>query len=148
MLGVVADLLEACHESKHETSTFDARGGSDLCHHIGHDRRIQRCLFLGERNDLVGLGFWWQVRRDVWVGLAASEQEWPQEAVQLSRDIGVAIALDRGGEILPEPFLGAEQAGGRPIENGPQVEKLILDWCTGEREARSRRDRSKCPRRA
>src|SRR5690606_20362140 len=132
--GVVADLLEPGEQFDDEAAPGHALGVLDAAHHLAHDRLVQGGLFGGEGDRPVGLGLGRQFGRDAGGGLAAARQERPHQPRQPLARCGAA-GLDGPGPAGAEAGQRAEQAGGGPVEDGPQVRQVVLDGGAGEGDA-------------
>ena len=79
------------------------------------------------------LGAGREVGRDL--GLHAAEQEGPHHAGEGEAALGVAVALDGGGEAPAEGRRGAEEARHDDAEEAPELGEAVLDGCAGEGDA-------------
>ncbi len=144
---VVADLLERGQELQDQPPTGHPLGLGDGGHGLGHHRSVQRDLLGGERDEPVGLGLGRQVGDDVGVGLAPAQEERPHQAGEVLGGVGVAVAFHPHRHLTPEAVERAEQAGGGPVEERPEVDEAVLDRGAGECEAGPGRHRPQGPRR-
>ncbi len=139
---MVADLLEAGEQGEHETPSLRVVGGEplDALHRVADERLVEHRLLPGQAEQLVGLGLRRQLRRDPGVGLAAAEQERPDQVGELARLGRLDPGLDGRGPDPPEGLAAPEQAGDRPVEDRPELGELVLDGRAGQRDPRAARD--------
>ena len=138
--GVVADLLEPGEQRQHQPAPGGLVGPLDPVHRLADQRLVEHHLLAGQADHVVGLGLGRQLRRDAGVGLAAAEQERLHELGEAAGHARVDAALDRCRPHLAEGVARAEQTGGGPVEDRPQLGQVVLHGRAGQRHPAPRLD--------
>ena len=133
---VVADLLEPGEQLEHQAAAGLLVGALDAGHRVAHERLVEDHLLAGQPEQVVGLGLVRQLGRDAGVGLAATQEERADQAGELPSLGRLVAGLDRAGPDLAERLAAAEQAGGRPVEDRPELGQVVLDGGAGEGDPR------------
>ncbi len=144
---VVADLLQHGEEAEHETLPGDAVLVLDRLQGLAHLGLVEGGLLLGERDRHVGDGPRRQVGGDARIGLLPAEEERADRTGEPLGGQRVPVALDGSGHRAHEPFERAEQSGGGPVEDRPQLAQPVLDRGPGEGQAGGAADGAQGPRR-
>ena len=131
---VVADLLEPGQQRQHQPAAGVLVGALDPVHGVADEGLVEDDLLAGQPERVVGLGLGRQLRRDAGVGLAAAQQERADQLGELARLGRLEPGLDRRGPDLAEGVAAAEQPGGRPVEDRPQLGEVVLHRGAGQRD--------------
>ena len=140
--GVVADLLEAGEHREHQAAAGVLVGALDPVHRVADEGLVEDDLLPGQREQVVGVGARWQLRRDAGVGLAAAQQERRDQLAEAGRHRRVDARLDRRGPHPPEGLARAEEPRRRPVEQRPELGQLVLDGGAGQRDPGAAGDRA------
>lgn len=116
---VIAHLFELVQQPKNQGSLVRGVGLNAGEAVVGH-RLVQGGLLRGERHEQVGLGLGRQFRGDARIGFAAPQQERSDQAAEPLGGLRVGVALDGAGQFALKVRQRSEQAGGGPVQKGPQ----------------------------